>query len=219
MQRHKQTPEQFRRRTWPGTRYPAGAGNQPVVGVTWYAASAFAWWADAWLHAIGVLSPEEDVRLPTEPEWERAAAYPPHLPGGSNRAGRRNYPWGDWTDREQAEAPPIPANISESGLHEPSAVGIFPHGAAACGAEELAGNVWEWCSSRYQDYPLPPDLPAETYDTYRRHERTKRRFVLRGGSWRGDRTSARCACRLDLPPGFVIDHSGVRLARLFSLGQ
>jgi formylglycine-generating enzyme required for sulfatase activity len=159
------------------------------------------------------------VRLPTEPEWERAAAYPPHLPGGSNRAGRRNYPWGDWTDREQAEAPPIPANISESGLHEPSAVGIFPHGAAACGAEELAGNVWEWCSSRYQDYPLPPDLPAETYDTYRRHERTKRRFVLRGGSWRGDRTSARCACRLDLPPGFVIDHSGVRLARLFSLGQ
>jgi formylglycine-generating enzyme required for sulfatase activity len=219
MQRHKQTPEQFQPRFWPGTRYPDGAGNQPVVEVTWYAASAFAWWADAWLHAIGVLSPEEDVRLPTEAEWERAAAYPPHLPGGSSRAGRRNYPWGDWTDREQAEAPPIPANISESGLSGPSAVGIFPHGAAACGAEELAGNVWEWCSSRYQDYPLPPDLPAETYDTYRRHERTKRRFVLRGGSWDHYRPDARCACRYDNSPGVDGDFLGFRLARLFSLSS
>jgi hypothetical protein len=79
MAQHQQTPEQFHPRFWPGARYRAGAGNHPVVGVTWYAATAYAWWVDAWLRAQGLLPDGEAIRLPTEPEWERAAAYPPAL--------------------------------------------------------------------------------------------------------------------------------------------
>src|SRR5690606_19687309 len=106
------------------------------------------------------------------------------------------------------------ANTRELGLGGTSPVGIFPHGAAACGAEELAGNVWEWCASRYYEYPLPEELAAETLDT----SSGIRTYVLRGGSWLFNRASARCGARNLHYPGTLVD-LGFRVARLFSLGS
>ncbi len=221
MKQHGETPETyngFRPRFWPGARYRAGEGNHPVVGVTWYAATAFAWWADAWLRALGVLKEGEEVRLPTEAEWERAAAYPPTLPGGDSRAGRREYPWGAelTTATKGSITTTIQANTSESRIGGTSVVGIFPHGAAACGAEELSGNVWEWCSMPpLMKYPFKGEVSAESL--YTENKRAGRTYVLRGGSWDSNRVYARCACRIVYDPVDVSDIYGFRLARLFSL--
>ena len=211
-----ETHERFRPRFWPGARYRAGEGNHPVVGVTWYAATAFAWWADAWLRALGILKEGEEVRLPTEAEWERAAAYPPTLPGGNTRAGRREYPWGAelTTASGGSITASIQANTSESQIRSTSVVGIFPHGVAACGAEELAGNVWEWCSTPYLEYPFKDEVIAESL--YTKNKRAGRTCVLRGGSWNLNRVHARCACRNAGNPDFDYDYIGFRLARLFS---
>lgn len=107
----------------------------------------------------------------------------------------------------------IRANTFESGINQPSVVGIFPHGAAACGAEDMAGNVWEWCSTPYLSYPLGDEVAAESL-----HKRTKdANYVLRGGSWYYDRDNARCAYRIPNPPAHDRGNWGVRLARTFSL--
>ena len=108
----------------------------------------------------------------------------------------------------------IQANTSESRIGGTSVVGIFPHGAAACGAEELAGNVWEWCSTPYLKYPFKDEVSAESL--YTKNKRAGRIYVLRGGSWNFNRFYARCAWRYFLDPARDIDRYGFRLARLFS---
>jgi formylglycine-generating enzyme required for sulfatase activity/plasmid stabilization system protein ParE/energy-coupling factor transporter ATP-binding protein EcfA2 len=224
-------PDERRPRYWPGERWRAGEGNHPVVGVSWYDATAFAAWAERMLRERGLLPAGEEVRLPTEPEWERAAAYPVALPPGNPRAGRREYPWGDWDDPHPgASRLPSPArgrgaggegilgiqaNIDKSRIGGTSVVGIFPHGVAACGAQDMAGNVLEWCSTLRLQYPFKGEVSEVSAETlYIQRERSM--YVLRGGSWSNYRDHARCAYR-DAPlPVNVNGNNLFRLARLFS---
>ena len=214
--RYGQNPEYFRPKYWPGERYRTGEGNHPVVDVTWYAASAFAWWANAWLHRLGVCKTGEEVRLPTEAEWERAAAYPIVLPGGNDaRATWRLYPWDNGAAKMSGEqiTASVKANISESKIYGTSVVGIFPHGAADCGAEDLAGNVWEWCSTRRANYPLGEEVSAESpYTMNRPIDRDRDVYVMRGCSWNYTLDHARCTKRFGCNPKEGLGYSGLRLA-------
>jgi formylglycine-generating enzyme required for sulfatase activity len=71
------------------------------------------------------------ARLPTGAEWSAAAA-----PGA--------WPWGDAFDAERC-------NCAEAGWGWTTPVGAHPGGASPCGAEQLAGNVWEWVSDSTAD--------------------------------------------------------------------
>jgi formylglycine-generating enzyme required for sulfatase activity len=201
--------KQRRPRTWPGSRYRAGEGNHPVVSVSWLDATAFAAWADQQLRADGVIDADQHVRLPTEPEWERAAAYPITMPDGDPKAGRRVYPWGDWL-RDDELSSRIPANIDQSQIGSTSVAGIFPHGVAACGAQDMAGNMWAWCCTPYGAYPFADELTLHTSGV-RQGEAT---YALRGGSW-STKVNAHCTYRYGGPPGLATDDVGFRLARIY----
>jgi iron(II)-dependent oxidoreductase len=150
----------------------------PVVHVNWYEAEAYCRWARR--------------RLPSEAEWEMAAASDPN-------GGKRFYPWG--------EAPPMPerAHLDARGLGCVP-VSAAPGGESAFGCRHMIGNVWEWTGDAARPYPgYEPeplqDCPERCFgDTFR---------ALRGGSWasrpRIARTTARCFAakeRRDLFAGF-----------------
>jgi len=158
---------------------PWNLSNRPVVGVTWFEALAYCNW----------LSQETGAkyRLPTEAEWEYAAR------GSSSW----EWPWGDTFD-------PARANTSESDLGQTSPVGLFPGGETWCGAQDMAGNVWEWCRSLYKPYPYQADDGRE--DPQAAGTR-----VLRGGSWHDSPGGARCAARYRPSPAYFHDHVGFRV--------
>ena len=126
--------------------------HQPVIHVNRHEAEAYCRWAGR--------------RLPTEAEWEMAAAAEP---GSSHR---RVYPWGD-------EAPaPRHANLDACLLGTVD-VAAFPEGDSAFGCRQMIGNVWEWCADAFGPYPgFVPD-PYKDYSEpwFGDH------YVLRGGSW------------------------------------
>ncbi|MDZ4722163.1 MAG: SUMF1/EgtB/PvdO family nonheme iron enzyme, partial [Roseiflexaceae bacterium] len=112
--------------------------NQPVSGATWYEAMAYCNWLSEQLASS--LPAGYAIRLPTEAEWEAAAAW-------DRTEQRRIYPWG------AADPTTELAIYDELKLAAAAPVGCCPAGSAACGAIELAGNVWEWCTNSYQAYP------------------------------------------------------------------
>jgi formylglycine-generating enzyme required for sulfatase activity len=194
---------------WPGKHYRAGEGNHPVVGVTWYNVTAFATWLDRHLKDKKVIPESDIIRLPTEPEWERAAAYPVAI--HNLEADKRLYPWPNSSNEQRATHR---ANTKESDLSGTSVVGIFPHGSADCGAQDLAGNVWEWCATPYMGYNKYPTADKLPVDRTAEQDRG-RSHVLRGGAWYFEQMFSRCVSRGD---DHLVIHgfNGVRVARLFS---
>ena len=166
-------------RFWSDAKY--NAPNQPVVGVCWFEARAYC----AWLSA----QTGQHYRLPTEAEWEAAA-------GG--KAGRR-YPWGEAFDAAGC-------NSIEARLRRVTPVGVFPEADTPQGGIDLAGNVWEWCSSQYQPYPYQADDGREAPEG----EGVDR--VLRGGSWHDCGRNVRSARRGRFEPDNRNGDFGFRLA-------
>ncbi len=133
--------------------------NHPVIHVNWYEADAFCRWAGR--------------RLPTEAEWEIAAAAEPSDDGHGLSPRKRRYPWGDepWT--------PEHANL-DGVLGGGADVAAYSAGDSAFGCRQMFGNVWEWTATTFQPYP---GFVIDPYKEYSQPWFDGRHTVLRGGCW------------------------------------
>jgi len=177
------------RERWTGPRdygEPFNLLNHPVVGVSWYEAVAFCCWLTEQLRQNGELGANEGITLPTESQWEKAA----------RGTDGRIYPWG-------SEPDPDRANYGETGIGTTSVVGCFPGGASPYGVEDLSGNVWEWCRTKWE----------ESYEVYQDDNDLEGdvRRVLRGGAFDYDQRDVRCAYRDLGYPGGRDDDYGFRV--------
>jgi formylglycine-generating enzyme required for sulfatase activity len=154
--------------------------DQPVVGIAWYEATAFCTWLTEQLGAA--LPAGYMVRLPSEAEWEAAAAY--------DTAMRRHpYPWGE-------DAPtPERAVYGRAWADGSLPVGHCPAGAATCGALDMVGTVWEVTASSYRGYP------ARSGEVLKDFTAGEADVPWRSGSYYGDSTYVRCGARIWNFPG------------------
>ncbi|MDH5762324.1 MAG: formylglycine-generating enzyme family protein [Nitrospinota bacterium] len=105
------TNEEFQQQ-FPNHRFRKGAARHPVTKVTWHQASEYC-------AKIG-------GRLPTDPEWEKAAR-------GENGF---NYPWGDYKPRKRPH--PFYSGVVKKNS------GSNKQDVSSYGIHDMAGSVWEW---------------------------------------------------------------------------
>jgi formylglycine-generating enzyme required for sulfatase activity len=168
--------------TW-GPASPPDTEVRAINCVTWYEAFAFCIW--------------DGGRLPTEAEWEYAAAA-----GAANQL----YPWG------QAAPDSTRANYYRTNQTPLISVGSFPAGVGAFGQLDLAGGMGEWTLDWYSDswYDPGPGNPCtncadiSTPLVYRSY---------RGGTWRLDTTNIRAAARSGSTPASRTQDVGFRCVR------
>jgi iron(II)-dependent oxidoreductase len=131
--------------------------HRPVIHVCWYEAEAWCRWARR--------------RLPTELEWEVAAAGEP-TPSGALASTKRRYPWGS--------APPDATRAHLDGRAlECIDVAARPAGDSAFGCRQMLGNVWQWTATAFAPYPGFVADPYRDYSQPWFHTHK----VLRGGCY------------------------------------
>ena len=134
-------------------------------------------------------------RLPSEAEWEFAAAWDPQ------RGVMQRYPWGD---------EPIAPGLDRNRTWGTTPVGSDPENSSTLGLHDVIGNLWQWTSSQFRGYPGFKSYP---YPEYSEVWFDGDHRVSRGGSWFTDRSLARTSFRNFYRRSFRQAFSGIRCAR------
>jgi len=174
-----------------------GRGDRPVIYVDWNDAKDFCDWLSQ--------KTGEDIHLPTEAQWEKAA----------RGTDQRRYPWGNGEPNgNRVNFADINTDFKwkdksvNDGYKYTAPVGSYPAGKSPYGVHDMAGNVWEWCQdwydSDYYDYSPSHNPQGPSSGSPR---------VTRGGSWYNNASPLRSAYRYSFTPSLSNSSVGFRLCK------
>jgi formylglycine-generating enzyme required for sulfatase activity len=172
---------------WHAT-YPNGPDDLPISCVSWYEAFAFCAW--------------DGRRLPTEAEWEYAAA------GGDDN---HKYPWGAEVPTHEHATFDCSGNPGVCALQDVWVpVGSKPRGAGRWGHMDLAGSFYEWTLDSYDTYDAYEE-PRQDFASVSNNTPMPR--VIRGGSWYMGSQQLRASARVHSTSFGHVSDNGFRCAR------
>ncbi len=170
-----------------------GRGDRPVINVDYWSVVRYCQWLKkqtGW-----------QVRLPTEAEWEYAC-----------RAGTTTPFWtGDTITTDQANfdgSYPSPYTGGRAGERRGMTTPVRQFQPGPWGLYDMHGNVWEWCSSEYEEEYNGKELLSACLQSDNPAPR-----VVRGGSWYNVASVLRSASRNKLSPKLHFLKVGFRLVR------
>lgn len=172
----------------PVSTWSSGNARLPINCVSWALAEAFCIW--------------DGGRLPTEAEWNYAAAGGPE---------QRDYPWGDTPPGNDTALAIYGCNYPTPGGTCVSYANIAPVGTPSAGKAkwgqlDMAGNVWEWTQDSFGDpYPVPCVNCATRSNGIS--------ATYRGGAFGLATPHLLTAKRPELASNYLLSGSGVRCAR------
>jgi formylglycine-generating enzyme required for sulfatase activity len=154
-------------------------------------------WADAqrWIERMNTRVAGSGFRMPNEAEWEFVARSGTHE---GDLAGRA------WFRENSASIAASATEFRQIDAYAPRPVATLQPDTH--GIYDLAGNVWEWCSTLLKPYPYDARDGRESHDAPGLR-------VLRGGSFADSADYFNPAFRHAERPDRRLMYNGVRLAR------
>ncbi|MBN9377570.1 MAG: hypothetical protein BGO14_10775 [Chlamydiales bacterium 38-26] len=187
-----------------------GKDNNPVINVTWYGAQAYC--------------KDHNCRLPTEAEWEKAAAMSLEKSGQPLKKYRYGFSQDvidrSWANYKYNDIPITNFKVLTSEIGFYNGINLLPldrqdmaqlrtHDAKSpVGAYDMSGNVFQWVADWYaprkvsQDNLKDPQGPLS--GTHK---------VAKGGCYASLAEELRVSKRLPLPPDHCDSYTGFRVAK------
>lgn len=128
------------------------------------------------------------IRLASEVEWEYACRAGTCAGCFFDPEEAGQYLW----DRRNSQG-----RVQPLDQKQPNSFGLYG----------MLGGVWEWTASSFRPYPLSETDSQPPSDSGLK--------VLRGGSWRMDRSEINCSMRRAEPANVAVEDAGLRIARSF----
>jgi formylglycine-generating enzyme required for sulfatase activity len=151
---------------WPGPRNSAEM-------MSWDEANDFCRKATELMRKAKLIGDDEEVRLPTEAEWEYACRAGTTTPYSfADAADIKSHAW--YNANSKGEDPPV-------GVKKPNAWGLF----------DMHGYLWEWVADAWHD-----DYTGAPADGSARTDKDAKQRVLRSGAWNVPAEKCRCASRM-----------------------